>query len=678
MKVIVGLLCLLFVANIVVVATFDLPSSVQSTISAVEVPLIDEWKAEPFFHVQPLASASPFGLSPVQIRKAYDLPSSGGVGTIAIIDAYDNPNVQSDFAVFSNQYGLSNNNLEVHKMASSIPVDAGWALEISLDVQWAHAIAPNAHILLVEAMSDSGNDLLSAVSYAAGRSDVVAVSMSWGGAEFSRELNYDSYFTSSYGAAFFASSGDSGAGVMWPSCSPRVVGVGGTTLALNPDGTVASETGWSLSGGGISAFVTEPAYQIDYNVPNASGRRAVPDISYNADPASGMSVYHSLSYGGQSGWFSVGGTSAGAPQWAAIHSLGLTVSNSKLYQDAKSSSSLYFRDIVAGSNGAYYAVPGYDLVTGLGSPITWNFSVGAGIDFSVSPIPSVLSIESGSSGWTNVTVASLNGFTGTVNLSGTAPSGWQMAFTPSPINVPLQGSVASVLSIFPVGGETGAYYVTVTVTSGLITHSSSITVNVNSVPSAPLNLVATAGNSIVSLDWAAPLETGGLVISNYTIYRSTAPGAETKIAAVAGNASNFDDSSVSNGQTYYYQVTAFNTLGESSKSDEVHAIPLGNLSLIISSDRSSYVKWSRVIINVTTVDLFSYLPVQGVSVNASIYDPHGRLIWSGAGVSDVTGKAQLTYLLTFNVQMGNYAIAVDSSSPSYRSATSRITFFALG
>ncbi len=321
-----------------------------------------------------LATSFPTGLSPAQVRRAYNLPAVGGNGTIAIIDAFDCPTVQNDFVVFSQQFGLPSSNLEVFKMPGvSSRVDEGWALEALLDVQWSHAIAPNATILLVEAKSDSLRDLLSAVSYAVNRLDVVAVSMSWGASEFSGQSTFNSYFTSSHGVVFFASSGDNGAGVIWPSTSANVVAVGGTTLVLNPDGTFGSETAWSGSGGGLSGFELEPEYQIAYNISGTNGKRAVPDVAYNANPAFGFSVFDSTGYKGESGWFQVGGTSAGSPQWAAIHCLGLSASNGNFYRDAKWNSSTYFRDVVSGSNGAYSALPGYDYVTGLGSPITYNF-----------------------------------------------------------------------------------------------------------------------------------------------------------------------------------------------------------------------------------------------------------------------------------------------------------------
>ena len=172
--------------------------------------------------------------------------------------------------------------------------------------------------------------------------------------------------------------------------------VGGTTLSLNPDGTVASETAWSGSGGGISAYEIEPQFQIAYNLTGTNGKRAVPDISYNANPATGFSVFTTTAYQGQIGWFQLGGTSAGAPQWAAIHSLGLSVSNNNLYQDAKLSYPAYFRDVTVGSNGAYSAALGYDFVTGLGSPITSNFARAA--------VLTGFSVTNGGSGYTTPAV----------------------------------------------------------------------------------------------------------------------------------------------------------------------------------------------------------------------------------------------------------------------------------
>ncbi len=342
---------------------------------------LDTFEGHPPIHISRHSSTSPVGLDPATIRSIYNLSGSGS-GTIAIVDAYDAPTVASDLNTFSAQFDLplcnpANPCFEKHMMANRTRSNSGWALEASLDTQWAHAIASNAKILLVEAKSASGTDLLNAVNYARNRADVVAVSMSWGGSEFSSEASYDGYFTSSHGVTFFASSGDNGTGVSWPAVSVNVVGVGGTTLNMSGS-TLVSETAWSGSGGGRSAYVNAPSYQTAYGVPNANGKRAVPDVSYNADPASGVAIYDSTSYQGQAGWFQVGGTSAGAPQWAAIKALGGSVTNAKVYTDAKAANSTSFlRDITIGTNGSCgfvcTAATGYDYATGVGSPVTTAF-----------------------------------------------------------------------------------------------------------------------------------------------------------------------------------------------------------------------------------------------------------------------------------------------------------------
>ncbi len=244
-------------------------------------------------------------------------------------------------------------------------------METTLDVEWAHAIAPQAKILLVEATTPSGKNLLKAVDYAAARADATAISMSWGGAEFPEEVSLDSHFVSKSGAPFFASSGDNGSGASWPASSPNVIGVGGTSLSLKSDGSLSKEIAWSGSGGGISAYEKEPSYQSEYSIPKSGGMRAIPDVSYDADPASGFSIVR----GGT--WYVVGGTSAGAPQWAAIAALG-SVSLAHVYADkAASNNSNYFRDITSGTNGTCGYVctarKHYDYITGLGSPLTSEF-----------------------------------------------------------------------------------------------------------------------------------------------------------------------------------------------------------------------------------------------------------------------------------------------------------------
>jgi hypothetical protein len=389
----------------------------------------DELIAQPMHIVQNASPMnSPSGYSPTQIKNAYGLPFSGGAGTtIAIIDAYFTQTIWNDLSLFSNQFNLpipTNNTFEVYNMSTTIGVaNNKWATETCLDVEWAHAIAPEAKILLVEAKSADSNDLISGIDYALSLPGVVAISMSWGIHEFSEETSYDSILTSNYGTVLFASSGDNGAGVDWPACSPNVVAVGGTTLNLNStDGTVTSEVAWSRSGGGVSAYEPIPSYQSSYGLTTTN--RAVPDVSYDANPSTGVSVCYN------SQWIVVGGTSVGAPQWAAIQALGLSATSANLYGKAKSAYSSYFRDITSGSNGLYNATAGYDYVTGLGSPLTDNFNS----TFTVSPTsgPGGGSITLNGLGFTmdsSVNISYLNPITANwVSIVNNSPTGFSQNF----------------------------------------------------------------------------------------------------------------------------------------------------------------------------------------------------------------------------------------------------------
>ncbi|MCX6900249.1 MAG: S53 family peptidase [Verrucomicrobia bacterium] len=335
-----------------------------------------EDEALPPFHIRFAATAGPAGYTPAQIRHAYgfDQFTSNGAGQkIAIVDAYGSTTIQNDLNVFCKQFGLPTTSVLIYyPQGKPSKGDSGWALETALDVEWAHAIAPKATILLVVAKTASLNNLLGAVDYAV-KLGASQVSMSWGASEFSGQSAYDFHFNRA-GVTFTASSGDNGAGVLWPAVSPYVVAVGGTTLKLGSTGNVLSEIGWSGSGGGTSAYTPEPAFQQAWQ---SSGKRMVPDVSYDADPSTGFPVYDSTSYYGRKGWFQVGGTSAGAPQWAALIALAnasrtspLGLADPALYTlGSPLNFNLYYRDVISGSNGGYSDTLGYDEVTGLGSPL---------------------------------------------------------------------------------------------------------------------------------------------------------------------------------------------------------------------------------------------------------------------------------------------------------------------
>jgi subtilase family serine protease len=349
-----------------------------------------------------LSSTSPTGLPPSAIASVYNLSptaSSGSGQIIAIVDAFHDPNALSDLNTFNLQYGypqlatctsLSQSGpcFEQADPQGTPKVNSGWVLEESLDIEWAHAEAPGAKIVLVEAASNSNSNLFGAVSYA-NSIGATEVSMSWGGGESSSETSFDSDMAHA-GTFYTASAGDSGHGAEYPAASPNVIAVGGTTLN-GCSGTscarFSSETTWSGSGGGASAVEPIPGYQSGYTGPVSgaatisaltASKRGIPDVSFDANPNTGVSIYDSTRDQGQSGWFTVGGTSVGAPNWAGILAAGSSAGSTALQGDSAIYSSGYktnLRDITSGTNGTCgtdcTAGTGYDLVTGLGSPVNY-------------------------------------------------------------------------------------------------------------------------------------------------------------------------------------------------------------------------------------------------------------------------------------------------------------------
>jgi subtilase family serine protease len=325
------------------------------------------------------AAATPSGLSPADLQSAYGLVSAsatrGADQTIAIVDAYDAPTVEADLAIYRRYFGLpacTTANGCFTKVdqsgGSSYPAgNAGWAEEISLDVDMASAICPNCKILLVEATTASFANLGTAVNYASGRAGVV--SNSYGGAD-ARDARYGSYYNHP-GVAITVSSGDAGYGVEYPASSHYVTAVGGTTLT-RASGTTRgwSETAWSGAGSGCStrntALTSAPASLTGCN------KRAVADVSAVADPATGVSVYDSTPYQGASGWLTFGGTSVAAPIIAGVFALAGNASVIDNNYPYTHSSSL--NDVTSGSNGSCptaqwcSAGTGWDGPTGLGTP----------------------------------------------------------------------------------------------------------------------------------------------------------------------------------------------------------------------------------------------------------------------------------------------------------------------
>ncbi|TFW16873.1 peptidase S53 [Duganella callida] len=442
--------------------------------------------------------------TPAQIRAAYGLPALpasfsnltatqaaqlGAGQTIYIVDAQHDPNVAAELAAFNAKFGLPTCSTKAIATNAVLPLaaasasacelsvvyssasggmtatapayDSGWATEIALDVQWAHATAPLARIVLIEANSASYNNLLGGIKLANAMGPGV-VSMSFGGAESSGTSSAESAFAVA-NMTYLAATGDSGAGVSWPSSSAKVLAVGGTTLTYA--GGTRSEVAWSSTGGGVSQYVATPSYQTNA-VPGmgTAVRRTVADVSFNADPNSGQYVAIIASGSTTTRWASVGGTSLATPQWAGLIAVAnalraqsskaaLAAPHSTLYTQIASVPGTYasvFADVTRGSNGTCAdcsAKTGYDAATGLGTPnVSALLSTLSGANVQTAPVVTSATI--------NAKVGTALSFT--VSVSASNAVGYTLAGAPSGMSISSAGVVSWAAPV------AGTYRVTVT------------------------------------------------------------------------------------------------------------------------------------------------------------------------------------------------------------------------
>ncbi|MEO5686038.1 MAG: peptidase S53 [Burkholderiaceae bacterium] len=376
---------------------------------------------------QPAATAITAAVyTPAQIRAAYGLPVLPALGatlsatdaaafgagqTIYIVDAFDHPNAFADLDKFNTKFGLPGCTGVALTATSALPLskagstctfsvaytdsraalnsaapayNSGWIAEIALDVQWAHAIAPLARIVLIEVSDANTNTLLGGVALA-NKMGAGVVSMSFGASEGNWVKSSDASFGSA-GMTYVAAAGDGGAQALWPAVSSKVLAVGGTSLQWSGTGT-RREVAWSSSGGGVSAYEALPTWQADTLVPGAGAAkmRTVCDVAFNANPNTGQYVALTEKGSTTTTWYAYGGTSIGAPQWAGL----VAVANARrvaaskallgdfhatLYKTIAGSGGIHagdFADIVEGNDGSCAtcdAAPGFDTVTGWGTP----------------------------------------------------------------------------------------------------------------------------------------------------------------------------------------------------------------------------------------------------------------------------------------------------------------------
>lgn len=536
--------------------------------------------------VTPMATGSTaVTYSPAQIRAAYGLPALPAAGTtltaaqaaqmgagqtIYIVDAMHDPNIVAELAAFNQKFGLPTCTTKAIPVTASLPLaaastsgcelsivyntasgtmtgtapayDAGWATEITLDVQWAHATAPLARIILIEAADASINSLLGSIKLANAMGPGI-VSMSFGALEGSWTASIDSVFSNTK-MTYLAATGDSGAAVSWPSVSPNVMAVGGTTLTYSGTG-VRSEVSWSGTGGGTSAYTATPAYQTSA-VPGLGtvARRTVADVAFNADPATGQ--YTAVMSPGSAtvSWLSVGGTSLSTPQWAGLIAIAnatraqlakpvLGSPHAVLYGQIATVPGTYasvFSDITKGSDGTCAtcsAKAGYDALSGLGTP-------------NVTSLVSVLSGATAVAAAPVVAPASISGKVGTalsftVSVTAANPVTYTLSGAPAGMAISTTGAVTwatPVIGTYPVtviakdsktglSGQ-GVYSVTIAQLPAPVVNAAAISGKVGTTLS--FTVAVTASNPVTYSLSGAP---AGMSISTAGVVTWAAPVAGT-------------------------------------------------------------------------------------------------------------------------------------------------------
>jgi subtilase family serine protease len=408
--------------------------------------------------------ATPSGYGPTDLRSAYALPANGGAGaTVAIVDAQDDPNAESDLAAYRAQYGLSActtangcfKKVDQNGGTSYPTADSGWAGEISLDLDMVSAVAPAAHIILVEATSANMGDLGTSVNEAVALG-AKYVSNSYGGSEDSTDTSSDSSYFNHPGVAITVSAGDSAYGAEYPAASKYVTSVGGTALSRASNTRGWSESVWSTSstegtGSGCSAYDAKPTWQTD----TGCSKRAISDVSAVADPATGVAVYDSYQ---ATGWQVYGGTSASSPIIAGVYADAGTPGASDYPSKYPYQNTASLNDVTSGSNGSCSpsylctAGVGYDGPTGLGTP------------------NGLAAFTSGGSSTETVSVTNPGSKSGTVGtatslqITGSDSAGKTLSYTATGLPAGLTISTSGLISGTPT--TAGTYSVTVTASSG--------------------------------------------------------------------------------------------------------------------------------------------------------------------------------------------------------------------
>ena len=447
------------------------------------------------------------------IRTAYGITAQGDPSrVVAIVDAYDDPNAFADLTRFRSDSGLpaiqgcTLATLTSLTSSASSPcftktnqtggtslpsANAGWSNEIDLDLQAASAVCPMCSILLLEATSASLGNLGTAVTTASNTAHVLSISNSYGSGDYpgSYAPAYDT--AAKKGIAVTASAGDGGYGILFPASATNVIGVGGTTLSVGATGVRTAETAWAGTGSGCSVYNAAPAWQSIPGNPCA-GKKAVADLSADADPNSGLAIY--TTYSGVTGYWIFGGTSLSSPLIATLYAMQGGYNASTLAGQYAWAAGTPYYDVTSGSNGTCSpsvlctAGAGWDGPTGRGS-----IAVAASSppnDFTISAGPSSLSVAQGSAGTSTISTAIVSGSAENITLSASGlPSGVTATFNPT--SVTTGGSSTLTLTASGTATLGGPVAVTVSGTAPSATHSLTVSLTVTAPPDFSLSVSLT-------------------------------------------------------------------------------------------------------------------------------------------------------------------------------------------
>ena len=653
----------------------------------------------------PAGSTVPSGgaFSPQQIRAAYgiNLLSQEGVGqTIAIIDAYDNPKfvsssntaayATSDLHDFDAYYGLPDfggsgptfTKLDENGGTNYPATQSGgnWESEIALDVEWAHAIAPLANIVLIEASSSGDADLLvTSVNTARNLPGVSVVSMSFMTTDSAFDTMYDPDYTTPSGhtpITFLAATGDSGAPVSYPAASENVVAVGGTSLTLN-SGSYGSEMGWSGSGGGIRAYEPQPSYQAGLVIHNggstvsAGGKRANPDVAFDANPNTGVSIYDSYD-GGSSPWYQIGGTSLATPCWAGLIALAdqirVTAGEATLDGPTQTLPTLYalpaadFHDITSGkSTGSpnYTAAAGYDLVTGLGTPVA-NLLVPdlAGVSTPITLGPGSLPAGTVNTAYDQAITAT--GGTGTITLT---VSNIENAI--AGLTVPASGSGSLTISGTPTASGTETFTVTATDTAGDTT-SVTYSITFNAAPTVATPAAATPATVTGTTTALSVLgaDDAGEANLTYTWATTGTPPAAVSFSANGSNAAKNTTATFSKAGSYTFQVTITDDGGLTTTSSVTVTVNQTLTSIAVTPATPALASHATQQFTAAGLDQFG----NAMSLGSTTWTATAGSITSGGLFTAPYTSASVTVTATSGAVSGTTAVTVTDAAPTVATA----------